>query len=112
MRKRRIKARESRSVRWIDAQIRSKRCAAVSAVISNISNSGCCIRSPTPLEVGEAVEIIVPRLGSISAHIRWQHGKHAGAEFVAGSDSWLMPDPELMAMQIGAAIHASPALTD
>jgi hypothetical protein len=48
----------------------------------------------------------------MSAHIRWQHGKHAGAEFIVGSDSWLMPDPELMAMQVGAAIHASPVLAD
>jgi len=112
MRKRRNRDRESRSIRWIDAQIRSKRSAAVSAVISNISNSGCCIRSSFTFELGERVEIMVPRLGSMSAHIRWQHGKHAGAQFIVGSDSWLMPDPELMAMQVGAAIHASPGLAD
>jgi hypothetical protein len=107
MQEQRKRIRESRSMRWIDAQVRSEH-REINAVISNISTAGCCIRSKARLDVGDLVEIVVPRLGSMTAHIRWRRGKKSGAEFVPGSDRWLVPDPELLAMEIAAAIHASP----
>jgi hypothetical protein len=89
--------RAGRSPRWIDASVRSKRQPEVGATISNISNSGCRIESSAQFRSGELIDIVVPRLGSISAHIRWSQGRLSGAEFVAGSESWLNPDPEAAA---------------
>lgn len=93
--------RAGRSQRWIDATVRSKRQREISAIISNISQAGCCIESAATFEVGERVEILVPRLGSIFGHIRWSQGSNAGAEFILGSDDWLVPDPDAAAYRAG-----------
>jgi hypothetical protein len=89
--------RASRSPRWIDARVRSKRQPEFSAVISNISETGCCIESAVTFEIGELVEILVPRLGSIVAAVKWSDSGHSGAAFIAGSDEWLIPDSEAAA---------------
>lgn len=94
--------RESRSHRWIDARVRCKRRPAVSAIISNISEAGCCIEAAIDIETGDEIEIMVPRLGSISAVVRWSQAGISGASFVPGSDRWLVPDPE-------AALYGAPA---
>ena len=86
--------RASRSLRWIDARVRSRHQPEVLAVISNISEAGCCIEAATEFETGEQVEIIVPRLGSISATVKWSEAGHSGAVFLVGSDRWLVPDPD------------------
>lgn len=86
--------RASRSQRWLDARVRSKRQPEVSAIISNISEAGCCIEVATRFQAGEHIEIMVPRLGSIAATVKWSEAGHSGAAFVAGSDQWLVPDPE------------------
>lgn len=83
--------RESRSARWIKAVVRSSGGAEVAAVITNISGGGCRIRAAAPFEVGELIEIVMPRLGSISAYIRWSEAEHSGAQFVLGSDDWSGP---------------------
>jgi hypothetical protein len=89
--------RASRSPRWIDASVRSRTHPRIEAVISNISDGGCRIEAAAEFAVGEAVEIMVPRLGSISAIIRWSEAGHSGAAFVPGSDSWLVADPGRLA---------------
>jgi hypothetical protein len=86
--------RASRSVRWLDARVRSRRRPEVSAIISNISEAGCCIEAAAEYEAGEPIEIVVPRLGSISATVKWSEAGHSGAAFVVGSDRWLVPDPD------------------
>ena len=86
--------RASRSHRWIDARVRSRHQPEVPAIISNISEAGCCIEASAGFEAGEEVEIVVPRLGSIAAMVRWSHSGHSGAVFVIGSGRWLVPDPE------------------
>jgi hypothetical protein len=86
--------RPSRSVRWLDARVRSKLKPEVAAIICNISEAGCCIQAATHFEAGEKVEILVPRLGSIAATIKWSDAGHSGAAFVAGSQEWLSPDPD------------------
>jgi len=91
---RRERERPSRTQRWIDARVRSKHQPEVSAIISNISEAGCCIEAPAEFQAGEQVEIVVPRLGSISATVKWSEAGHSGAVFLAGSGQWLIPDPE------------------
>lgn len=80
--------RESRSAKWLDASVRSKARAEAPAVITNISARGCRITSTAAFEIGELIQIMVPRLGVIAAHVRWCQGRDFGAEFVLGSDSW------------------------
>lgn len=92
--------RAGRSQRWIDATVHSNQ-REISAIISNISQAGCCIESAASFKLGELVEIVVPRLGSICGHIRWSQGYHAGAEFILGSDNWLVPDPDAAAYRAG-----------
>lgn len=97
--------RASRSPRWIDASVRSRTHAGIGAVISNISDAGCRIEAAAEFAVGEAVEIVVPRLGSISAVIRWSEAGQSGAAFIPGSDSWLIPDPCPVAASQEASIR-------
>jgi hypothetical protein len=96
--------RAGRSPRWIDASVRGRGKPEVCATISNISNSGCRIETAAPLRSGELIEIVVPRLGSISAYIRWTEKGHSGAEFVTGSETWLNPDPDSTAYG-GDSLH-------
>ena len=89
--------RPSRSARWIDARVRSRGQPEIPAVISNISEAGCRIESAVAFEAGEPIEILVPRLGSVSAVIKWSEAGHSGAAFVPDSDHWLHPDPDAVA---------------
>ena len=91
--------RESRSARWTDASVRSKRVAEAPAVITNISTRGGRIRSAAVFEAGELIQIVVPRLGLIAAQVRWSERGDLGAEFVVGSDSWDKPAPDRAAAE-------------
>lgn len=86
-------AQEDCSARWVDARLRSSRHVAAPAIIGDISNSSCKIQTGANLAIGELIEIMVPRLGSMRANVRWKKGKQFGADFIAGSDSWAVPDP-------------------
>ena len=99
--------RASRSPRWLDARVRSKRRAEVSAVISNISEAGCCIEAATDFDTDEQIEIVVPRLGSISATVKWSEAGHSGAAFVVGTGRWLVPDPEAARYAANAAVDVN-----
>jgi len=107
MRKPTQRKRPSRSPRWIDARVRSKHRPEVSAIISNISDAGCCIEAAAQFREGERVDIMVPRLGSISATVKWSQAGHSGAVFLAGSDQWLMPDPETAKYRSNIAADAA-----
>ena len=98
--------RPSRSHRWLDARVRSRLKPEVPAIISNISEAGCCIEAAAEFEAGEQIEILVPRLGSITATVRWSNAGHSGAAFVAGSDQWLVPDPEAVRYRAKVAQQA------
>ena len=99
--------RASRSNRWLDARVRSRRRPEVPAIISNISEAGCCIEAAAEYEAGEPIEIVVPRLGSISATVKWSEAGHSGAAFVVGSDRWLVPDTEAARYRANSAAEAS-----
>jgi hypothetical protein len=99
--------RPSVSHRWIDARVRSKHRPDVPAIISNISEAGCCIEAAAQFREGEQVDIMVPRLGSISATVRWSQAGHSGAVFLAGSDQRLIPDPEAAKYQSNIVAEAA-----
>jgi hypothetical protein len=99
--------RASRSHRWLDARVRSRRRAEVEAIISNISEAGCCIEAAGDFHKGEQIEIVVPRLGSISATVKWSEAGHSGAAFVVGSERWFAPDPDAARYGAKAAVEAA-----
>jgi len=49
------------------------------------SRGGCRLNTRAPLEIGEMIRIEVPRLGGITALVRWAKGFDAGAAFVIDS---------------------------
>ena len=77
--------RESRSPTLANVTVRQRAAADLPAVITNISNRGCHIKSGESLTPGELVEIVVPRLGSLLASVRWTSFNDSGLEFVAPS---------------------------
>ena len=99
--------RATRSLRWLDARVRSRRRPEVSAVISNLSEAGCCIEAAADFERDEHIEIVVPRLGSISATVKWCAAGHSGAAFVVGSERWLVRDLEAARHRANIALDAS-----
>ena len=80
--------RESRTTTWVKARVANESRSGICAVITNVSNCGCRLKAKEPFEVGEVVRLFVPGLGAVSAKIRWSGDGQAGAEFIAGSDSW------------------------
>lgn len=73
--------RESRSAKWLDVIIRRSDGQDFPAVMTNVSNGGCRLRSGETLRAGEAIHIEVPRMGGFSALVRWSNGSDAGAIF-------------------------------
>jgi hypothetical protein len=51
-------------------------------VVTDISRSGCRMETDGTLEIGEKVQIEVPRYGTYPAQIRWVLGNEAGAVFL------------------------------
>lgn len=87
--------RESRSAAWIKVDLIAQS-QTVPGVITNISKSGCRLRSQVRLEPEERLYMAVPGLGQMTARVRWSDVHHAGAEFLHGEDIWDLreSDPE------------------
>lgn len=56
--------------------------AKLTVVVIDISASGCRMETDGTLQIGERVEIEVPRYGTYPAQIRWALGNEAGAVFL------------------------------
>ena len=54
----------------------------LSAVVSNISSSGCRLQTDGSLELGEEIVIRPAREAAFCARICWIDGRDAGAEFL------------------------------
>jgi hypothetical protein len=66
--------------------------SAFAAVITNISNRGCRIRTSETLVVGEVIVLDLPRLGTLSAEVRWSKLGSVGLCFIMGTEAW-RPSP-------------------
>ena len=56
--------------------------------VSDLSLDGCCLTGQ--FRIGEEIEVVIPRIGKLSAQIRWAVMGRAGARFkssVPGADS-------------------------
>ena len=57
-----------------------------SVKLSNLSNSGCRIDSASDFQVGERLQIAIPRMGFVRVQVRWASPGSAGAKFLIESD--------------------------
>jgi hypothetical protein len=80
--------RESRLRRRLELFVHRDDGREIKAVLTNVSEHGCRLTLEEPVLPDERVRIEVPRLGNITATIRWSSNGDAGAEFVAQSDVW------------------------
>jgi PilZ domain-containing protein len=51
------------------------------ARIANLSYEGCELRSPAKLDLGESINLTLPKRGRIRAQVRWATGDRLGAQF-------------------------------
>lgn len=80
--------RESRSTRRIEVFLRKQDGRELRTLVTNISNRGCRLNANGVLSVDELVQLKIPRVGSVTATIRWVSKDEAGVEFIPGSDFW------------------------
>lgn len=55
---------------------------ATRALVHNLSERGILIETSAELQVGEALQVDLPRIGMTTALVVWTHGRFAGCEFV------------------------------
>jgi hypothetical protein len=85
------KERESRSPVWVKVVVRQPGKADLAAIVTNISDNGCCVRASEELLAGTKVTLLVPRLGALGARVRWVKGRKAGLQFEPKSSRFLYP---------------------
>lgn len=80
--------RESRSARRVPVFIHRQDGREIAAILTNISNHGCQLKSAAKLSSDEFVRIEFPHVGGMAARICWAADGAAGAEFIPHSDVW------------------------
>lgn len=56
--------------------------SAIAARLTNISYEGCQIETEVTLPIGDKLKLALPRLGEISAQVRWSLQGTAGLHFL------------------------------
>ena len=54
--------------------------------LSNFSEQGCRVETGEEFQVGERLQIAVPRMGNLKAQVRWSLPGAAGTRFLTESD--------------------------
>jgi hypothetical protein len=54
--------------------------------LSNFSDQGCRVETGRDFNVGERLQIAVPRMGAVKAQVRWALPGAAGTRFLTDSD--------------------------
>jgi hypothetical protein len=54
--------------------------------LTNFSDNGCRIEADRQFQIGERLQIAIPRMGRMKAQVRWALMDSAGAKFLAESD--------------------------
>jgi len=78
--------RKDRHPVQIDATIHCADGSREPAKLSDFSDEGCRIECDRGFQIGERLQIAIPRMGQIKAQVRWALPGSAGARFVAESD--------------------------
>jgi hypothetical protein len=53
----------------------------LAAIVRDLTEQGCRLSAAETLRIGERIQIEIPRLGFLSAQVRWALGDEAGALF-------------------------------
>ena len=53
--------------------------------MTNLSYDGCKLLTDQPLDIGEQVQLVMPRRRPINAQVRWTTGEEAGVRFMTNS---------------------------
>jgi hypothetical protein len=70
----------------VDAVLQRSDGTKAAVRLVNFSGEGCRIEAATDLQIGERVQIAIPRMGQMKAQVRWALLGSAGAKFLAESD--------------------------
>ena len=55
--------------------------STVTSTVSDLSLEGCCLTGD--FKIGEQIQVKIPRIGMLSADIRWAFMGQAGARFIS-----------------------------
>jgi len=66
----------------IDAALTDSDGGRMKVVVLDISREGCRLETDGTLQIGEEIELHVPRYGTFPAKVRWALGNEAGAVFL------------------------------
>ena len=70
----------------IDAVVQRDDGSRAEVRLSDLTEEGCRIETDDHFRIGEQVQIAIPRLGQLSAQVRWALPGSAGARFLAESE--------------------------
>jgi hypothetical protein len=66
----------------IEAAVTDSDGGRMDVVVLDISREGCRLETDGTLQIGEKIELHVPRYGTFPAQVRWSMGNEAGAVFL------------------------------
>ena len=78
--------RKDRNPVEIDAVVQRDDGSRAEVRLSDLTDEGCRIETDDHFRIGEQVQIAIPRLGQLSAQVRWALPGSAGARFLAESE--------------------------
>jgi hypothetical protein len=78
--------RKDRNPVEIDAVVQRDDGSRAEVRLSDLTEEGCRIETDDHFRIGEQVQIAIPRLGQLSAQVRWALPGSAGARFLAESE--------------------------
>ena len=59
-------------------------CSPMPVTVTDLTEEGCRIEAAETLRIGEQIRLEIPRLGYLTAQIRWAMEGEAGARFEPG----------------------------
>lgn len=78
--------RKDRNPVEIDAVVQRDDGSKAEVRLSDLTDEGCRIETDDHFRIGEQLQIAIPRLGELSAQVRWALPGSAGARFLANTE--------------------------
>lgn len=78
--------RKDRNPVEIDAVVQRDDGSKAEVRLSDLTDDGCRIETDDHFRIGEQLQIAIPRLGELSAQVRWALPGSAGARFLANTE--------------------------
>jgi hypothetical protein len=63
------------------AFVHRDQCPPLAVMVTDLTEQGCRISAEETLQIGEQIQLEIPRLGYLNAQIRWALDGEAGARF-------------------------------